>query len=256
MSHPFVPRIGAVFSADIAVPDHERVVRFYSRVLSTGDQPLWREDDLMNNLGLPIIGLGELTAEYAELPRQWMPHIQVADVGASVERAVALGGRVLMQDEGGGQWAVLMDPDGAAFGVVPVVEAGAVGAQGEDVAGDVEAVGRISWLDLTVADAGRARDFYREVVGWSVQEVGMEDGEGRYADYAMLGGDGEAVAGVCWARGVNVGVPGVWLIYLTVGDVGESVRRVVEAGGGVVKRLGGDGGVVVRDLVGGVVVLV
>lgn len=54
----------------------------------------------------------------------------------------------------------------------------------------------------------------------------------------------------------EIEVPGVWLIYLAVGDVGESVRRVVEEGGGVVKRLGGDGGVVVRDLVGGVVVLV
>lgn len=78
----------------MAVPDHERVVRFYSRVLSTGEQPLWREDDLMNNLGMPIFGLGEMSGECAELPRQWMPHIQVADVGASVERAVALGGVV------------------------------------------------------------------------------------------------------------------------------------------------------------------
>jgi len=68
-----VPRIGAVFSADMAVPDHERVVRFYSRVLSTGEQPLWREDDLMNNLGMPIFGLGEMSGECAELPRQWMP---------------------------------------------------------------------------------------------------------------------------------------------------------------------------------------
>ena len=57
MSDPFVPRVGGVLSADIAVPDHEREVRFYSRVLGTGDTPLWRED-LMNNLGIPIVGLG------------------------------------------------------------------------------------------------------------------------------------------------------------------------------------------------------
>lgn len=45
MSEPFVPGIGAVFSADIAVPDHGREVRFYSRVLSTGEKPFWRAED-------------------------------------------------------------------------------------------------------------------------------------------------------------------------------------------------------------------
>lgn len=70
MSEFFDPGVGAVLSADIAVSEHERVVRFYSRVLSTGENPLWREDDLMNNLGMPIIGLGARSPEYAELPLQ------------------------------------------------------------------------------------------------------------------------------------------------------------------------------------------
>ena len=81
MNH-FAPRVGGVLSADIAVPEHDREVRFYSSVLGTGENPLWRED-LMNNLGMPIIGLGPRSAEYAHLPLQWMPHIQVADVAAS-----------------------------------------------------------------------------------------------------------------------------------------------------------------------------
>ncbi|MEN9938095.1 MAG: hypothetical protein RLZZ387_4674 [Chloroflexota bacterium] len=72
MTDLFVPRLGAVFSADIAVPEHEREMRFYSRVLSTGERPFWREDDLMNNLGVPIIGWGARSPEYAHLPLQWM----------------------------------------------------------------------------------------------------------------------------------------------------------------------------------------
>jgi hypothetical protein len=94
MSGPLVPRVGGILSADIAVPEHERELRFYSRILTTGDNPLWR-DDLMNNLGRPIIGLGERRAEYAHLPLQWMPHIQVADVAASAKRALDLGGSEL-----------------------------------------------------------------------------------------------------------------------------------------------------------------
>lgn len=262
MNDPFVPRVGAVLSADIAVPEHEREVRFYSRVLGTGEEPLWRED-LMNNLGMPIIGLGAQNAEYAHLPLQWMPHIQVADVAASVERALDMGGSELMHakdDDGKSQWAVLLDPNGAAFGIIPVVPAEAIPPLDGAAAGNAAArVGRIAWLDLTVPDASATRDFYRQVVGWSVQDVELKDAGERYADYNMLGGDGAPAAGVCHARGVNLGLPPVWLIYLPVGDLAESLRRVDEEGGRIVKATRGKDGeyayAVVQDPVGAYVAL-
>lgn len=257
MSDPFIPRVGGVLSADIAVPEHERTVRFYARVLGTGEAPLWGERDLMNNLGMPIIGLGERSGEYADLPLQWMPHIQVADVGASVQRALARGASVLMQardDAGRSQWAVLLDPGEAAFGIIPVVAGEAVSSGDGAESRDGMSVGRIGWLDLTVADASTARDFYRHVVGWSVQDVEMKDGDARYADYNMLGGDGSPAAGICYARGANVDLPPVWLIYLPVGDLAESLRRVEGEGGTIVKVVRGRDGdhayAVVQDPVG------
>jgi predicted enzyme related to lactoylglutathione lyase len=238
-----------VLSADIAVPEHAREMAFYSRILTTGEAPLWRED-LMNNVGQPIIGLGERIPAYAHLPLQWMPHVQVVDVAASVERALALGGRELMR--GASEGAVLLDPNGAAFGIIPVVPSQPVPPSQEESAADV--VGRIAWLDLTVPDAPATGDFYRAVVGWSVQEVEMRDGDGEYSDYAMCTSDGSAVAGVCHARGVNRAIPPVWMIYLPVGDLAESLVRVPEQGGEVVLTRTGDHGAlkyaVVRDPVG------
>jgi uncharacterized protein len=258
MSSPFVPRIGGVLSADIAVPDHERMARFYSRVLTTGDDPLWRED-LMNSLGMPVIGLGAGTGEYAHLPLQWMPHIQVADVAASVQRAQELGGGVLMHsrdDDGISQWAVLSDANGAAFGVIPVIPPEAVPSS---AIGNGAPAGHIAWLDLTVDDAGATRDFYRQVIGWEIRDVAMTADDVRYADYEMLGDDGAPAAGVCHARGVNAELPPVWLIYLTVGDVAESLRRVTDEGGTVVTETrGGDGHIAfatVQDPVGAYFVL-
>jgi hypothetical protein len=218
----------------------------------------------MNNLGMPIIGLGELNPEHAHLPLQWMPHIQVAEVAASVQRAVDLGGSVLMQaqdDDGGSQWAVLLDPGGAAFGIIPVVPAEATPPSDGAASPDPSApVGRISWLDLTVRDASATRDFYRQVVGWSVQDVEMGDGGQRYADYNMLGEDGSPAAGVCHARGANAGLPPVWMIYLPVGDLAESLRRVEEEGGEVLKAMQGKDGeyvyAAVRDPVGACLALV
>ncbi|MDH4070920.1 MAG: VOC family protein [Ignavibacteria bacterium] len=263
MSDPFVPRVGGILSADIAVPEHEREVRFYSRVLTTGENPLWRED-LMNNLGMPIIGLGPLTAEYTHLPLQWMVHIQVADVAASVKRALELGGKELVHGKeanGKSQWAVLLDPNGAAFGIIPVVSAEAFPPKEIVTSRDAAApVGCISWVDLTVSDAPATRDFYRQVVGWSVQDVGMKDAGERYADYNMLGDDGNPAAGVCHARGVNLGLPPVWMIYLPVGDLAESLRRVREEGGKVLKATRGNDGeyayAAVQDPVGACLALV
>ena len=247
-------------SADIAVPQHERVVRFYARVLSTGESPLWRED-LMNNRGMPVIGLGARSAEYADLPLQWMPHIQVADVARSVACALELGGNEFVHargDDGTSQWAVLLDPNGAAFGIVPVVSEDEVPSpEGADKAASI---GCIAWLDLTVANASATRDFYQEVVGWSMQDVEMEDASERYADYNMLGDDGNPAAGICHARGDNRGLPPVWMLYLPVGDLAESLGRVRAGGGKVIKETtGADGGyayAVVQDPVGACLALV
>ena len=257
MIDPFVPRVGGILSADIAVPQHERVVRFYARVLSTGESPLWRED-LMNNRGMPIIGLGARSAEYADLPLQWMPHIQVADVARSVERALELGGSEALHargDDGKSQWAVLLDPNGAAFGLIPVVSKDEVPSREGAASCDAAAsIGCISWLDLTVANSSATRDFYQKVVGWSVQDVEMQDTSGRYADYRMLGDDGNPAAGVCHARGVNIGLPPIWMLYLPVGDLAESLRRVREGGGTIIKATHGTDGeyahAVVQDPVG------
>jgi predicted enzyme related to lactoylglutathione lyase len=240
-------------SADIAVPEHERELRFYSRVLTTGDRPLWREN-LMNSEGIPIIGLGERHPTYANLPLQWMPHIQVANIAASVEQALGRGGRELMHqknDLGQSQWAVLADPNGAAFGVIPVAA--------PDTIPRLEG-GRIAWLDLTVAAATETRDFYKDVVGWSAEEVHMKDPAGHYADYALCTPDGTAVAGVCHARGVNEHLPPVWLLCLPVGDLIESLSRAREGGGEVVEARKGSAGdhayAVVRDPVGAYFALV
>lgn len=257
MSEPFVSRVGGILSADIAVPEFQRVTRFYSRVLSTGEEPLWRQN-LMNNLGMPVIGLGAQSGAYADLPLQWMPHIQVADVAASVARALELGGSDLMHSrarDGTSQWAVLLDPNGAAFGLIPVVSENEIPSPKEDGGGDTAArIGCISWLDLTVADASTTRDFYSEVVGWSVEEVEMEDGDGRYADYNMLAADGNPAAGICHARGANQDLPPVWMLYLPVGDLAESLARVQEAEGTVIKLSHGTDGeiayAVIQDPVG------
>lgn len=249
--------VGRVPSADIAVPEHDREVRFYASVLATGDAPLWR-DDLMNNRGEPVIGVGARTPEYEHLPLQWMPHIQVADVGASVEHASREGATVLMHhedDRGRSQWAVLVDPFGAAFGIIPTGAPESIDEQTPASSADSPpGVGRIVLLELSVSDPSSAVDFYQRVVGWSAREIEWEDSGRRHTDHALIAEDGVEVGRIRTRRPAEPALPPVWLIGLPVGDFAESLRRVESGGGEVVRSERGAGGVseyaVIQDPIG------
>ena len=249
MRNPFVYRAGGVLSADIAVPEHDREVKFYTQILTTGDAPLWR-DDLTNNLGAPVIGLGVRTPEYETLPLQWMPHFQVTDVAASAKCAVDMGGTELMHaksDDGPSQWAVLVDPDGAAFGVIPVVP------EATDNDQQNKPLGCIAWLSLTVPDAQTSRDFYQRVLGWSGKPI-EPGGEGQVARFEMQIDDETAAAEISQAQSPSQsqddGIPAVWLIHLPVDDFAESLRLVRELDGQVVKECTDSKFAVIRDPVG------
>ena len=92
------------------------------------------------------------------------------------------------------------------------------------------APGQIGWIDLTVPNTEAVRDFYSAVTGWTPAPVAM----GGYEDYCMNApSSGLSVAGVCHARGENAELPPVWLIYITVASLDESMRQCVARGGRV-----------------------
>ena len=115
-------------------------------------------------------------------------------------------------------------------------------------------LGTIGWVDLTVSDAEKLRDFYSAVVGWTPQGCDM----GGYQDYTMAAPSGQVVSGVCPARGANANIPPVWLVYFLVADVAASVAVCKANGGEVIvepKSMGGGTFAVIRDPAGAVCAL-
>ena len=108
-------------------------------------------------------------------------------------------------------------------------------------------IGKIEWLDLTVDEASRIRDFYCSVVGWSSSEQDM----GSYSDYNInLPGTTKTVAGVCHARGPNASLPAQWLMYVRVADVLNSIEKCKKLGGEVIdgpRRMGNQRFCVIKD---------
>jgi predicted enzyme related to lactoylglutathione lyase len=98
--------------------------------------------------------------------------------------------------------------------------------------------GTVGWIDLTVADAPRLRDFYGAVVGWETAPVAM----GEYEDWCVLPPGSEVpVGGICHARGGNADLPAAWLVYFVVADLDASLAAARERGGeliGPVRSMG------------------
>lgn len=113
----------------------------------------------------------------------------------------------------------------------------------------------IAWVDLTVDDAPLVRDFYARVMGWLSEPLDM----GGYSDFVMHdAASGDAVAGVCHARGGNAGLPPVWMVYFRVADLDASLAQVAGGGGEIVQEPRTGGGArfaVVKDPAGAVCAL-
>jgi predicted enzyme related to lactoylglutathione lyase len=115
-------------------------------------------------------------------------------------------------------------------------------------------LGTVGWVDITVPDADKLKDFYCSVIGWTPKGLDM----GRYEDFVMSTPGGTSVAGVCHARGSNADIPPVWLVYFMVKDVAASAELCKANGGEVLvgpKPVGGGQFAVIRDPAGAVCAL-
>ena len=121
---------------------------------------------------------------------------------------------------------------------------------------DSSNIGRIEWVDLSVGDAARSKNFYCKVIGWKSTDVEM----GTYSDFNLnLSGSGKTIAGICHARGMNASLPAQWLVYVRVADVVASAAEAERRKGKVLdgpRRMGGSNFCVIQDPDGAVMALI
>lgn len=93
--------------------------------------------------------------------------------------------------------------------------------------------GHFHWNELNTRDAGRAKEFYAETVGWTFDEMDMGDGT---PYYICKQGDALA-AGIFTMQGPDFeGIPEHWMSYLAVDDVDAAVAKAKSAGGEVINE--------------------
>jgi predicted enzyme related to lactoylglutathione lyase len=213
---------------DLQTSDPEAAISFYTDLIGWGTQPFEGGDQpytMWANGDQPLGGVMEIppAAKDAGAPPNWMAYVAVPDIGATADRVKELGGAVLHPPTdipGAGCFAVLADPQGAVFAVYTSKE------ESSSPSGP-PGVGDFSWHELATIDYEGAYDFYADLFGWEKQEA-MDMGDGWI--YQMYG-RGDTTLGGMFNKPAEMPGPPMWLYYITVDDVDNSVERLKELGG-------------------------
>jgi predicted enzyme related to lactoylglutathione lyase len=94
--------------------------------------------------------------------------------------------------------------------------------------------GHFNWNELVTRDAERAKQFYREQIGWDYEARPLASG-GTYWVATM---DGKPVGGIYEVSGPEFeSMLDNWMPYLAVDDVGARVEKAVAAGAKLMKPI-------------------
>jgi predicted enzyme related to lactoylglutathione lyase len=90
--------------------------------------------------------------------------------------------------------------------------------------------GAPSWVDLSTSEIEGATEFYTELFGWSVATTSTPMGE-----YHIASVDDREVCGMMAHGDGQQGMPAVWTVFFTVGDLEATLASIDDHGGAVVQ---------------------
>lgn len=215
---------------ELATTDPDDAERFYGGLFGWDFQGEARFDgdgSAMARLdGEAVAGITEPSASRGtRAAPSWVSYVTVASADESAKRAGELGGTVQAEpfDVGSAaRVAVVADPTGATIGLWEARSS--IGAE------RVNGPGCLTSNELATDDVDAASTFYRELFGWSIEEVDTGGGP----RYWLIHGEGALEGrngGMRELGPAAEGMPPNWVPYFTTGSVGKALARAVELGG-------------------------
>jgi uncharacterized protein len=116
--------IGSIISADLTIPNADEVRDFYKQVVGWESEEMKVSDEsgeysdyvMKDQAGNWVGGVCHARGINLGIPPQWLVHVNVADIQASADRAIALGGKIIKKstgDDGTLYYIIIQDPAGA-----------------------------------------------------------------------------------------------------------------------------------------------
>lgn len=163
-------------------------------------------------------GMNTLDASHG-MPSHWMDYLTVDDVDAACATVEANGGKIAVPAfdlPNIGRTAVIQDPGGAHIHLFRSNTPGATPLQ------TAPADFHFCWSQLLTDDPGKVLDFYRTLVGWTIEPMGGD----QYVCKV-----GEVPVGSIMKKPAEADqAPPHWMDYVTVPDVDDYLAKAVELG--------------------------
>ncbi|OEY65372.1 VOC family protein [Marinobacter sp. X15-166B] len=220
-------------------PGHlQPAASFYGQIFGWDVEDSGMEDfdyHLAKADGDMVAGLMALPDGVAAMPPFWMIYFAVDDADNFIAEAKAAGASVHRGPEdipGTGRFAILADPQGAAFGILQAdmsaMAADDPGAEPGAGAFNQNKAGHGNWNELMSTDPAAAFAFYAAMFGWTKGEA-MDMGEmGTYQLFRHQDADIGGMMGLAASAVPN------WLPYFGVdGAVTDQIGAIQSAGGTV-----------------------
>lgn len=214
---------------ELVTDDMAAAGRFYSKVIGWHMQAATHQGGNYSILANEHGGVGGVTS-LADEGRpsggrtHWLPYVGAENVDATAAKAERLGGRILhaaADVEDVGRYAVLADPQGAAFGIYRPKSPASAGR-------NPPRPGEFAWQELASSDFEAALRFYGDLFGWQVlQRMEM----GASGTYVLFGRDGVQQGGM-YKLSAQAPAP-FWLSYIEVANTEAAAEAARQAGGRV-----------------------
>ena len=216
---------------DLGTPDTDAAAAFYGTLFGWAFQSAGPDAGgygMFTLEGRTVAGVGPVTEEGAS--SAWTVYFTTTDADATVKAVEQAGGTVrfpAMDVFTAGRMAGLTDPTGAQFAVWQPGH-----TKGLDAVTDVNT---LCWTELLTGDATRAKEFYRTVFGWQIQDMPMEGMT--YSLVSPLGGDDSSGQGGIMSISDEMSAAGMtahWGTYFEVSDCDAVAALAAAKGGSVV----------------------
>jgi predicted enzyme related to lactoylglutathione lyase len=215
---------------ELMTTDAKAAAGFYSKVakLKTQPAPFEKTYTMLVGSGRPMGGLMVLAGDATSqgTPPGWLSYIGTADVDETARKAESLGGKVIKSPApvpDGGRFAILQDPQGAAFAIYAYPQTQSGTAPSTDVP-----LGHSSWHELATTDHAAAFSFYQQLFGWHTTSSMDMGPQGVYRMFAPAGVK-DAFGGMYTKAPGSPGGPN-WLPYIKVGDARPATKTAKSSG--------------------------
>jgi uncharacterized protein len=218
---------------ELMTTDTKSAGAFYSKIIGWKAQP-WGKDMSGGEYTLFVSGKRQLAglmavpddAKKMGVPPSWFTYIGTNDVDETARLAASLGATVLRAPQDipdTGRFAVIQDPQGAAFGIFK--------SRQPSTANGMPDIGDFSWHELATTDAKAAFDFYGRLFGW-VETSAMDMGP--MGVYQMFGQSKDRPLGGLFNKPKEMPGPPAWLPYIRIPDARKSAEAIAKGGAKVI----------------------